>query len=274
VEKTAASDKVEAKLPLAAKSNESVVTEKVSESELSFGQAEPARASFRPGMLLVAIVIIAAFAGGVWWKLKMAQVDGAIVQTRQVSEEHATPQSPVAAPQQTTPASPTAKPPINDNDSAEADDTADSPATPQALSKFPRVTSVRHWSSPDSSTVVLDLEDQVQYEAHRLSSPDRIYFDLHDTPLPAGLIGKSRDVGDASTVNLRVSQPVARLTRIVLETKASTIFSVSLEANPYRLSVEVRKNGTNSKGAVNLFPNLDTEKAKMAIVVPPPTKED
>jgi N-acetylmuramoyl-L-alanine amidase len=232
---------------------------------------EPEKTSYRPGMLLIAIVIIVAFAGGVWWKLKLAQVGNAIVQTQAVSEQRTAPEPKTAKPVISAPA---VKPPASENDSADTDDSADTPATPQAMSKFPRVTGVRHWSSPDSSTVVLDLEDQVQYEAHRLSNPDRIYFDLHDTQLTPDLIGKSIDVGDAFISKIRVAQPVAGMTRIVLETKASTNFSVSLEANPYRLSVEVRKNGTNPKGAVNLFPNLDTEKSKLAIVVPPPTKED
>ncbi len=72
-----------------------------------------------------------------------------------------------------------------------------------------------------------------------------------------------------------MAQPVAGMTRIVLETKANSTFSVSLEPNPYRLVVEVRKIGANPKGAVNLFPNAgDAEKNKLAIVVPPPTKED
>ncbi len=246
---------------------ESAAEEKSLEPALTLGQAEPARSSFRPGIWLIAIVILAAFAGGVWWKLKMAQVSSAIVQTETVSDQRTAPEP--KTPQQAAPAVPA----VSENDSSEADATSDSPATPQALSKFPRVTGVRHWSSPDSSTVVLDLEDQVQYEAHRLSNPDRIYFDLHDTQLAPGLLGKSIDVGDTFISRIRLAQPVAGMTRIVLETKASTNFSVSLEANPYRLSVEVRKSGT-SKGAVNLFPNLETEKNKLAIVVPPPTKED
>src|SRR5215469_10786330 len=44
----------------------------------------------------------------------------------------------------------------------------------------PEVTGIRHWSTSDSSTVVVDLEDQVEYEAHALDSPPRMYFDLHD----------------------------------------------------------------------------------------------
>jgi N-acetylmuramoyl-L-alanine amidase len=72
-----------------------------------------------------------------------------------------------------------------------------------------------------------------------------------------------------------MAQPVAGMTRIVLETKGNSTFSVSLEPNPYRLVVEVRKIGATPKTAVNLFPNsTETEKSKLAIVIPPPTKED
>ena len=163
------------------------------------------------------------------------------------------------------------------SDSDEIPDTSDpnrAPATAQELSKFPRVTGIRHWSSADASTVVLDLEDQVQYEAHRLAGPDRIYFDLHDTRLTPELAGKPIDVGDTLLSRIRVAQPVSGMTRIVLDTKPNTNFSVSLESNPYRLLVEVRKVGSTPKAAVNLFPNAEAEKNKLAIVVPPPTKED
>jgi len=148
------------------------------------------------------------------------------------------------------------------------------PATPQELSKFPRVTGIREWSSADSTTVVLDLQDQVQYEAHRLSNPDRIFFDLRDTSLSPELIGKTVEVGDALLHRIRVAQPVPGTTRVVLETKGNSNFSVSLEPNPYRLVMQVRKIGANPKGAVNLFPGSETEKSKLAIVIPPPGKED
>jgi hypothetical protein len=52
------------------------------------------------------------------------------------------------------------------------------------LAALPKITGVRHWSSSMGSTVVIDMEDQVPYEVHRLMSPERIYFDLHDTVLP------------------------------------------------------------------------------------------
>jgi N-acetylmuramoyl-L-alanine amidase len=97
---------------------------------------------------------------------------------------------------------------------------------------------------------------------------------LHDTRLTPELAGKSIDVGDTLLSRIRVAQPVAGMTRIVLEPKPNTNFSVSLESNPYRLLVEVRKIGTTPKAAVNLFPNAEAEKSKLAIVIPPPTKED
>jgi hypothetical protein len=121
-----------------------------------------------------------------------------------------------------------------------------SPAKPRELSKFPMVTGIQHWSSADSSTVVVNLEDQVQYKAHRLPNPDRIYFDLRDTQLASNLAWKSIEVGDALLNRIRVAQPVSGITRIVLETKAKVDFSVSLEPNPYRLMVEVRKVGASS----------------------------
>src|SRR5208282_3123252 len=147
-------------------------------------------------------------------------------------------------------------------------------ATPQEVSKLARITGIRHWSSADSSTVVLDLQDQVQYEAHRLTAPDRIYFDLHDTSLAPELEGKAIEIGDPLLSRVRIAQPIPGLTRVVLETKASSTFSVSLEPNPYRLVVQVRKPGINSTGQVNLFPGAQNQRDKLAIVVPPPSRED
>jgi N-acetylmuramoyl-L-alanine amidase len=71
-------------------------------------------------------------------------------------------------------------------------------------------------------------------------SSERIYFDLHDTALAPDLDGKTMDVGDASLTRVRIAQPVAGVTRIVLDTKDGSNFSVSMESNPYRLVVELR----------------------------------
>ena len=122
---------------------------------------------------------------------------------------------------------------------------------------------------------MLDLEDQVQYEPGHLSNPDRFYFDLRDTQLAAELQGKSFD-GDSLLSRIRIAQPAPGMTRIVLEARPGASLSrpqVSLERDPYRLVIEVSKAGASPKGAVNLFPNApETEKNKLAIVIPPPTQ--
>jgi|HubBroStandDraft_6_1064221.scaffolds.fasta_scaffold06056_7 N-acetylmuramoyl-L-alanine amidase len=264
---------------------EAAVTDAAAVPELTFGQL-PAERTTRPGVLilLLCVVVAVAFAAGVWWKLKNSQMGSAMItqktitgktlaeqtagnKTADESATSATPQS--AIPSVTTQANP-----ANADSVAEANEPATTPATLQELAKFPRVTGIRHWSSATSSTVVLDLEDQVQYEAHRLASPERIYFDLRDTQLTPEA-AKSVDVtGDALLNRVRVAQPVAGMTRVVLETRTDSNFSVSLEPNPYRLVIEVRKVGVSAKNAVNLFPNAEAEKNRLAIVVPPPTKED
>jgi N-acetylmuramoyl-L-alanine amidase/putative methionine-R-sulfoxide reductase with GAF domain len=245
----------------------------------------------RPGVLLVLVLVVIAsvLAGGLWWRLKNAQLGNAIVQSREPAIKPADTtstelKSPTPGLPQTSPVSnPNSNPNISTNKDANTTpdslsttaEPATSAATPQELSKFPRVTGIRHWSSVDSTTIVLDLEDQVQYEAHRISNPDRIYFDLRDTALATELAGKTVDVGDPLVSRIRVAQPVSGMTRVVLETKGNSNFSVSLEPNPYRLVVQVRKIGANPKGAVNLFPNeVEAEMNKLAIVVPPPTRED
>ena len=128
-----------------------------------------------------------------------------------------------------------------------------------------QVTGIRHWSSEDSSTVAIDLQDQVQYEAHRLTDPERIYFDLHDTVVGAG-VPPSIEVGDDLLVRIRVAQPAPGVTRVVMETKNSPNFSVSLEPNPYRLVVEIHSIAAKPKSAskIDLFAPMHRESAEQA----------
>src|ERR1700730_10433834 len=236
---------------------------------------EPDRVARRTGMLVlfVSIVIAPALAAEVWRKLKPSQLANKMVRTEDMASKPMA-SKPMGTAAQDAPAAPsagTAASPANINPGATSNGSqaANLPAKPRELSKFPMVTGIQHWSSADSSTVALNLEDQVQYEAHRLANPDRIYFDLHDTQLASNLAWKSIEVGDALVERIRVAQPVTGMTRIVLETKARADFSVSLEPNPYRLVVEVRKAGASPKGAVNWFPNAIAELNKRPIVVPP-----
>ena len=229
--------------------SETATAEQRPEEALAIEPApEAAPSAHHPGIWLVAVVVVTVLAAGAWWKLKNAQLGEAILQPT-----HKPVTKPIAVAKQPTTSVPPATSSSTDAPTTPASGTAanaisatepnSEPALPQETSKLPRITGIRHWSSADSSTVVLDLEDQVQYEAHRLSSPDRIYFDLHDTSLAPDVAGKTIEVGDALLARVRLAQPVSGLTRMVLETKGNSNFSVSLEPNPYRLVVQVRKLG-------------------------------
>ncbi len=232
-----------------------------------------------PVLVLVVVMISSLLIGGIWWKVKNAQLGDVVVKPEPKITKPAAVKQP-ATPDTTSPSANSSGTSLDGqtNSAAAADEDANAEplsgnVTPQELAKLPRITGIRHWSSADSSTVVLDLEDQVQYEAHRLTGPDRIYFDLHDTALAPEFAGKTIEIGDSLLARVRVAQPVTGLTRLVLETRGDSNYSVSLEPNPYRLIVQVRKLGADTKAQVNLFPGAGAEK-KLAIVVPPPTRED
>lgn len=194
-------------------------------------------------LLLGFIVVAVAFVAGVW--SRTARVGSAILQPTRVAVKPASTNARARA-LTTSPPAPAGKAlnPANVNPTAlsSAGLATYSRPTLRKLSRFPRVTGIQHWSTAAaSSTVVVDIEDQVQYEEHHLADPDRIYLDLHDTQLVPDLAGKSIRVGDALLKRIRVGQPVAGVTRIVLETKVNSTLSVSLELRPCRMVVELHK---------------------------------
>jgi N-acetylmuramoyl-L-alanine amidase len=225
----------------------------------------------RPGLNVAMglLAVAALFSAGAWWGMqvhgKSAGAKVAATNTESAVNLNS-PQSVTAPP----------APRVDSGSSAVADNlmnsaTAGSEETPlvavpeDKLAALPKITGVRHWSSSMGSTVVIDMEDQVPYEVHRLMSPERIYFDLHDTVLPAELAGKTMDVGDASLTRVRVAQPVAGVTRIVLDTKDGSNFSVSMESSPYRLVVELR-DSTKAVATNHSIPNPTPVAAKAAPV--------
>ena len=223
---------------------------------------------------IVAAVILAALvcAGGLWWRLRTKTAAVAAATATVISPA---PSAPVAA---TTP-----KPePVSEPVVVPAPPITSSGELPGRVvgaqrGLLPMITGVRHWESGDSTTVVIDLQDQVQYEVHRLSDPERIYFDLHDTLLAVSLSGKTFEVGDSLLVRIRVAQPMPGVSRIVLETKDVSNFSVSLEQNPFRLVAEIRKQASEKRlGAKLGMPQsyLQSEAGDPKASAGLPSKED
>jgi N-acetylmuramoyl-L-alanine amidase len=203
------------------------------------------------------VAVAALFSAGAWWGMyvhgKTAVAKAEAIAAATSPQSVTTPPAPPA-----DVLSPAIVPAISDNlmnPSKLGSDAAPLAAVEgNKLAALPKITGVRHWSSSMGSTVVIDMEDQVPYEVHRLMSPERIYFDLHDTVLSPELDGKTMDVGDVSLTRVRVAQPVAGVTRIVLDTKDGSNFSVSMESSPYRLVVELRGR-EKTVAANNVVPN-------------------
>jgi N-acetylmuramoyl-L-alanine amidase len=198
-----------------------------------------------PGLNVVMglVAVAALFSAGAWWGMQAHGNSAMKIATANTASANAAnpPQSVTApAPPRAEALMPVAADNLMNSVKLESDSGVLTAVAPDKLAALPKITGVRHWASSLGSTVVIDMEDQVPYEVHRLMSPERIYFDLHDTVLSHELDGKTMDVGDVSLTRVRVAQPVAGLTRIVLDTRDGANFSISMESNPYRLVVELR----------------------------------
>jgi N-acetylmuramoyl-L-alanine amidase len=216
-----------------------------------------------PTALAVLLLLVAlALGAGLWWKFQHA------------APAKSQPSAPVsaAAPAATAPASvekqPEPAPPVpvaEDEPPSGADEKHSSPTL---------VTGIWHVSSADSSTVIIDMKGEVQYEAHRLSSPERIYFDLRDTTLAPGMFGKTIEIGDARLARVRIAQPTKGVSRVVLETTGASDFSVSLQSNPYRLVVEIRKAGQSLHSAIADLPKTTVVVPQPALTPTPPARSE
>src|ERR1700704_2498777 len=125
-------------------------------------------------------------------------------------------------------------------------------------SALPRVTGVRHWSTPDYTRVAIDVEQEVKFGSQRISHPDRIFFDLRDTKLASTLVGKTFDVDDGFLKKIRVAEFQPGRTRIVLEVDDLARYDAFLLPDPYRLIIDVHgKNNYAKQGRATGFSSID-----------------
>src|SRR5580704_30085 len=122
---------------------------------------------------------------------------------------------------------------------ASANDESAEHASDQHIARLPRVTGIRHWSTPDYTRVAIDLENEVKFGSQRIADPDRIFFDLRGTKLASTLVGKSFDVDDGFLKKIRVAQYQPGRTRVVLEVHDLSDYDAFLLPNPYRLIIDI-----------------------------------
>jgi N-acetylmuramoyl-L-alanine amidase len=135
---------------------------------------------------------------------------------------------------------------------SKADSKADAGGQESAEAKagrLPRVTGIRHWSTPDYTRVAIDLESEIKFGSQRIANPDRIFFDLRDTKLASTLVGKSFDVDDGFLKKIRVAQFQPGRTRVVLEVADLSDYEAFLLPNPYRLIIDIHGKDIHGKDA-------------------------
>ncbi|MBZ5694746.1 MAG: N-acetylmuramoyl-L-alanine amidase [Acidobacteriia bacterium] len=105
--------------------------------------------------------------------------------------------------------------------------------------RTPSVTEIRTWNSQDSTRIVVGLNNTIQYDAARISSPERIYFNLYKAKLGPKLPGKTLDVQSGLLKSVRVAQNKPDVVRLVLDVDGAKDYSAFLLKNPYRLVIDV-----------------------------------
>lgn len=101
------------------------------------------------------------------------------------------------------------------------------------------VREIRHWSSPNYTRVVIDIDGEVQYRSGRLHNPDRLYFDLFGAQLAPKLQGRSLEVADHIVSGVRAAQNQREVVRVVMDIGAIREYHVFTINNPYRLVIDV-----------------------------------
>jgi N-acetylmuramoyl-L-alanine amidase len=111
---------------------------------------------------------------------------------------------------------------------------------PSREGRQPMVTAIRHWSTPNSTRIAIDLDDEVRFQAGRVPNPDRVYFDLYGARLAPQLIGHPITIEDDDFLkDIRAAQYSAQVVRIVLDVSSVAEYSAFLLPNPYRLIIDI-----------------------------------
>lgn len=108
------------------------------------------------------------------------------------------------------------------------------------------VMNLRTWSAGNSTRVMVGLSNTIRYTGARISSPDRIYFDLYKAQLSPKFWSKVPHLPDGLLNSVRVAQNRHGVVRIVLAVNGAKKYSAYLLGHPYRLVIEVHGHATTS----------------------------
>lgn len=113
--------------------------------------------------------------------------------------------------------------------------------------EVPRVQRIKTSVTPDSTEVLIELEDSVQYVSGRIANPDRIYFDLHAARLSPNVARGNLQVSGNLLTKVRVAQNQVGVVRVVLDVNGVQDYAASLLKKPTRLVIELYSTSRGAK---------------------------
>ncbi|MDG5466871.1 N-acetylmuramoyl-L-alanine amidase [Deltaproteobacteria bacterium IMCC39524] len=106
------------------------------------------------------------------------------------------------------------------------------------------LSSIRYWSNPGYTRIVLDVSSQTKFSAHYLvpepskGAPPRLYVDIEKTALAEGLNEKTA-VDDGLLRQIRTGSPQSDTVRVVLDLESIGDYKVFPLSDPWRIVIDV-----------------------------------
>src|SRR5215471_14544923 len=138
--------------------------------------------------------------------------------------------------------------------------------------KLSKVTSVRYWSLGEMTRVAIEVSSDFKFHAERLSTPDRLFFDIRGArPAMAEKQMHIIDVGDSLVRKIRIAEVQPGTTRVVLDLEdhsPAAEYTTTQLSNPDRLVVEVKLKDTPAPPSTSLTASRRVHSAPTAPIEP------
>ncbi|MEW6410093.1 MAG: N-acetylmuramoyl-L-alanine amidase [Nitrospirota bacterium] len=98
---------------------------------------------------------------------------------------------------------------------------------------------IRYTTSKTYTRVVIESDKPVNFSEHRISNPERLYFDIKDATLDSKIKREPIILNDGILRQIRLNQFTANTVRIVLDLGRFESYKVFLLENPERIVIDV-----------------------------------
>ena len=115
---------------------------------------------------------------------------------------------------------------------------------PISSNKTNIINSLRHWSNPNYTRIVIDADDEAEFKDRllkkdeTLNKPERLYIDLEDVRLGTG-IKRHIPINDNHLIDVRAGQYTSSVVRVVVDIKTFKTYKIFSLKNPFRIVVDV-----------------------------------